>query len=211
MAFPHLIIFARHPELGKVKTRLAAEVGAAAALRVYQELLAHTRAVVAPLAAHKTVWLTGETTLAPDSAAPWADYEQREQPTGDLGQKMHAAFAHELAHAAPAAVIIGTDCPGLTTAHLTAAFDALHTHDLVLGPATDGGYYLLGMKQLWPALFQHKAWSTATVAADTLADAHRLGLRVHLLPELSDIDTAADLRAWQGRANRTFGPGLRVW
>ena len=97
-------------------------------------------------------------------------------------------------------VIVGTDCPGLTAGHLTAAFDHLAAGaDLVLGPATDGGYYLLGMKQLQSALFQQKAWSTDSVLADTLADAGRLNLTVQLLSSLRDVDTAADLAAWRER------------
>lgn len=205
----HLIVFARLPQLGQVKTRLAADIGAPAALAVYRQLLAHTRAVVAPLQVHKTVWLAGAES---DPAPPdeWTGYEQLPQPGGGLGEKMQAAFAHDFARRAGAVVIIGTDCPGLTTAHLTDAFDALRTHDMVLGPATDGGYYLLGMKQLWPSLFQGKAWSTATVFQATVADAEQLGLRLHLLPALSDIDTGADLRAWEAAANKTFRLGLRV-
>jgi uncharacterized protein len=200
----HLIIFARHPELGRVKTRLAADIGAEAALAVYRQLLTHTRAVVAPLDAHKTVWLA-ETAHAPEQAADWPGYEQLAQPPGDLGQKMHAAFVHDLARGATKVLIIGTDCPGLTTAHLTEAFAALDTHDVVLGPAADGGYYLLGMKQLQPELFRNKPWSTATVRTETEADAVRLHLRLHRLPELTDIDTGADLRAWELAAGQTLG------
>lgn len=205
----HLIIFARHPELGRVKTRLAADIGATAALAVYQQLLAHTCAVVAPLAVHKTVWLA-ETALPTDQAAAWPGFEQLPQPSGDLGEKMQTAFAHDLARDATQVVIIGTDCPGLTTAHLRAAFAALATHDVVLGPAADGGYYLLGMKRLHAELFRNKAWSTATVAADTAADAARLHLQLYRLPELTDIDTGTDLRTWHQRTDRTFGPALRV-
>ncbi|MBT9395158.1 TIGR04282 family arsenosugar biosynthesis glycosyltransferase [Hymenobacter sp. NST-14] len=202
-----LIIFARHPELGRVKTRLAAGIGPAAALEVYRRLLAHTRAVVAPLKVHKTVWLVG---AGPETAGEWTGFEQLPQPAGDLGAKMQAAFTHDFARPAQAAVIIGTDCPGLTTAHLAEAYAALRTHDVVLGPAADGGYYLLGMRRLHPALFENKPWSTATVRAETLADAARLGLRVYLLPELQDVDTAADLRAWQQSAGLNASPDLRV-
>ncbi|UYZ64391.1 TIGR04282 family arsenosugar biosynthesis glycosyltransferase [Hymenobacter weizhouensis] len=205
-----LLIFARYPELGKVKTRLAAGVGEEEALRVYRWLLEHTRAVVGPLQeVRKTVWLA-EPGPGADRTDAWLGFEQWPQPAGDLGQKMQAAFTQAFADGAPAAVIIGTDCPGLTTDHLRAAFTALATHDLVLGPAADGGYYLLGMKQLWPNLFELKAWSTASVRADTLADARRLGLRVHQLPQLHDIDTADDLRRWQQAAPGTLPDGFGV-
>ncbi|GAB2782314.1 TIGR04282 family arsenosugar biosynthesis glycosyltransferase [Hymenobacter latericoloratus] len=178
---------------------MAADLGDEAALAVYRRLLAHTQAVAAPVAAHRTVWLA-EAGPAADLSDEWGGYEQQPQPPGDLGQKMQAAFAQSFARGAAAVVIIGTDCPGLTTAHLTAAFRALETHDVVLGPATDGGYYLLGMKQLWPDLFQNKAWSTETVRAATEADVQRLKLSLCLLPELRDVDTAADLRAWEAAA-----------
>lgn len=201
-----LIIFARHPELGRVKTRLAAGIGNEAALVAYRALLAHTRAIIAPLAVHKTAWMTG--TNVPVDTVEWAGFEQRPQPDGDLGQKMQAAFAYDFARPVEAAVIIGTDCPGLTTGHLTAAFAALRTHDVVLGPAVDGGYYLLGMKRLHSLLFAGKAWSTDSVLTDTLADAARLGLQVHLLPELQDLDTADDLRAWQQNPASATGPVL---
>ncbi|AHJ98165.1 TIGR04282 family arsenosugar biosynthesis glycosyltransferase [Hymenobacter swuensis] len=198
----HLIIFARHPELGRVKTRLAADIGAEAALAVYRQLLAHTRAVVAPLDVHKTVWLA-ETPHIPEQADDWTGYEQLPQPPGDLGQKMQTAFAHDLARNAEKVVIIGTDCPGLTTVHLEAAFAALDIHDVVVGPAADGGYYLLGMKKLYIDFFRNKPWSTATVLAETEADAARLQLRLHRLPELHDIDTGSDWRAWQVVAGQT--------
>ncbi|WP_019947342.1 TIGR04282 family arsenosugar biosynthesis glycosyltransferase [Hymenobacter aerophilus] len=201
-----LIIFARHPELGRVKTRLAAGIGSEAALAAYRTLLTHTRAVVAPLPVHKTAWLVGENSAT--AAANWTGFEQLPQPAGDLGQKMQAAFTHDFARPVEAAVIIGTDCPGLLTAHLEEAYAALQTHDLVLGPAADGGYYLLGMNRLHPELFANKPWSTATVRAETLADAARLNLRVHLLPELQDLDTVDDLRSWHQNPASATGPAL---
>lgn len=191
----HLLVFARYPELGRVKTRLARTIGDPAALAVYEELLAHTHAVTAALPAHKTVWLAEEKA----GAAPefWPGYAQRIQTGPDLGARMEAAFAHSFAQGATAAVIIGTDCPDLSTEHLTQAFAALLTHDVVVGPAADGGYYLLGMKVLQPAFFRNKTWSTDSVLAEMLADARQLQLRVFQLPELRDIDTEPDLRAWQ--------------
>ncbi|TGE20150.1 TIGR04282 family arsenosugar biosynthesis glycosyltransferase [Hymenobacter elongatus] len=191
----HLLIFARHPELGRVKTRLAQTIGDPAALAVYVELLAHTHAATAALPVHKAVWLAE----AQPEANPefWPGYAQHLQNGSDLGARMQAAFAHSFAHGATAAVIIGTDCPDLAADHLTQAFETLQTHDVVVGPAADGGYYLLGMQKLHAAFFQDKIWSTASVLAELLADARRLNLRVHQLPRLRDIDTAADLAAWR--------------
>ena len=196
-AADYLLIFARQPELGRVKTRLAQGIGAAAALAVYEELLAHTRAVAEAVPATTTVWLSE----APRPHLPdaWPYFPQQAQPPGDLGQRMQHAFAAAFAAGAARVVIVGTDCPGLTAGHLTAAFAYLAADaDLVLGPATDGGYYLLGMKKLCPEVFRQKTWSTDSVLADTLADAERLGLAVQLLPPLRDVDTAEDLAAWRG-------------
>lgn len=189
---------ARYPALGQGKTRLASTIGPAAALAVYHELLAHARAATVGVPATKTVWLAG----APTPGAPdyWPGYAQCPQPAGDLGQRMHTAFAKAFAAGATKAIIIGTDCPELTTELLVSAFTQLDTYDIVLGPALDGGYYLLGMKVMIPDFFLRKAWSTASVRPATLADAARLGLRVALLPPLADVDTAEDLAAWRARS-----------
>lgn len=193
----HLLVFARHPELGRVKTRLAAGIGAEAALAVYQELLQHTYNATTGVDAHKTVWLAEVPVTTGRLPAVWDKYEQQLQFPGDLGLKMQAAFSHAFQQGAKAAVIIGTDCPSLTTELLTQAYTALNTHDVVVGPAEDGGYYLLGMKELYADLFAGKSWSTNSVLAHTLDDAARLGLRVSQLPTLRDVDDAADLAAWR--------------
>lgn len=197
---PHLLIFAREPVLGRVKTRLAAGIGAEAALAVYRELLALTAAAVAEAQLPATVWLA-EAPADADPAQPrpeWAGLPWRVQPPADsLGTRMAQAFEAAFGAGAGRVVIIGTDCPGLSAALLRQAFEHLLSHDLVVGPADDGGYYLLGMNKLEPALFLNKDWSTATVLPDTLADAARLGLRVAQLPTLHDVDSAQDLATWR--------------
>lgn len=186
-----------------MKTRLAATIGPEAALGVYRELLTLTAAAVAEATLPATLWLA-EAPAAPAAhpAQPrpeWPGLPWRVQPAvPDLGQRMQHAFAEAFAAGAAQVLIIGTDCPGLTAELLRQAAAALTTHDLVLGPADDGGYYLLGMKQLHPTLFAGKQWSTPTVLTDTLADAARLGLRVAQLPALPDVDSAADLARWRG-------------
>lgn len=199
----HLLIFARLPELGQVKTRLAAGIGAEAALAVYQELLARTRAAAAGFGGQKTVWLPPSATPLTSAAvaAYWPGYAWQPQPAGDLGGKMQAAFAQAFAAGAGAAVVIGTDCPGLRSTHLNQAFELLASHDVVVGPAADGGYYLLGMKRLHRDFFLNKTWSTASVLSATLTDAARLHLRVAHLPTLHDVDTAADLVTWRAAEN----------
>lgn len=195
----HLLVFARVPALGRVKSRLAAGVGQPAALAVYRELLAITRTAIAASGVPATVWLADTAGPKPTAseAADWPEMTICCQENGDLGQRMAAAFTAAFAAGAGRVAIIGTDCPGLQAAHLSQAFALLASHDVVLGPATDGGYYLLGLRQPQPELFQHKVWSTDSVLADTLADAQRLGLRVALLPELRDVDTVVDLVAWR--------------
>ena len=193
-----LLVFARVPALGRVKSRLAAGVGQPGALGVYRELLAITNAAIVAAGVPATVWLADTAAAEPTAveAGEWAAHAVRCQPEGDLGARMTTAFAAAFAAGAVRVAIIGTDCPGLRASHLTQAFVALETAEVVLGPATDGGYYLLGLRQPQPELFQNKTWSTASVLADTVADARRLGLRVVLLSELRDVDTAEDLAAW---------------
>ena len=177
---------------------MAAGIGQPAALAVYRELLAITNAAIVEAGVPATVWLAGTATTEPAATETreWTAHAARCQPEGDLGERMTAAFATAFAAGAGRVAIIGTDCPGLRAHHLTEAFAALETADVVLGPATDGGYYLLGLRQPQPELFQNKTWSTDTVLGDTLADARRLGLRVALLTELRDVDDATDLGAW---------------
>ena len=195
----HLLIFARVPALGRVKSRLAAGVGQPAALAVYRELLEITRTAAVQAQVPTTVWLADAVGSAPTptEAQEWAAMTTRCQQDGDLGERMTAAFATAFAAGAGRVAIIGTDCPGLRAAHLTEAFALLADHEVVLGPATDGGYYLLALRQPQPELFRNKEWSTDSVLADTVADARRLGCRVALLPALRDVDTAADLAVWR--------------
>ena len=195
----HLLVFARVPALGRVKSRLAAGVGQPAALAVYRELLAITNAAIVAAGVPATVWLADTAGPEPSAAetAEWATHAAHCQPEGDLGARMTTAFTAAFAAGAGRVAIIGTDCPGLRAAHLTEAFALLANNEVVLGPATDGGYYLLALRQPQPELFRNKEWSTDSVLADTVADARRLGCRVALLPALRDVDTAADLAVWR--------------
>ncbi|WP_192820481.1 TIGR04282 family arsenosugar biosynthesis glycosyltransferase [Rufibacter sp. LB8] len=197
MTKPLLLLFVRQPELGKVKTRLAKTMGPEKALHVYQNLLQHTHTVVKDLAVTKWVCYADAIPQESDLWSKSGGFEPKLQPAfEDLGARMAHFFSLGLVEGYGPIIIIGSDCPGLTPDILQEAFHALETHDLVLGPAQDGGYYLLGLRFLVPELFLNKPWSTANVLAETLADAKRLGLSVALLPELSDIDEEADLQAW---------------
>lgn len=187
-----LLIFVKHPVPGKVKTRLGATIGHENAVLVYQDLLSYTCRQVKNLLADKQVWYGNE---IPDQDL-WsqAGYERLMQTGEDLGARMALAFAEGFAAGYEKILIIGSDCAALTTEHLEQAYAALDTHDAVIGPARDGGYYLLGLKALLPALFENKTWSTASVRPDTLADFAAANKSVHQLEMLSDIDTEADLK-----------------
>lgn len=187
-----LIIFTKVPELGKAKTRLAADVGDEQALEVYRELLAYTREITLPLPQDKIVYYTPY--IATDDQWDTNHFQKTLQPEGDLGERMRYAFDEGFARGYSRICIIGTDCLDLTTEHVDQAFKALRKHNVVLGPSQDGGYYLLGMDQLYPELFANKAWSTDSVADDTRRDIEQQNLSLKELPILNDIDTIDDLK-----------------
>ena len=187
-----LIIFQKNADFGKVKTRLAKTAGPDEALRIYKLLTAQTHKAASASTAQK--WLFYSDRYEPDFENN-RSYEIRVQRGDDLGQRMCNAFAVVFAAGAEQAVIIGTDCPGLNSEILREAYAALELYDVVAGPAADGGYYLLGMKRLYAALFTNKNWSTETVLADTLHDAKLLGLMSYQLSVLSDVDTEEDWNA----------------
>jgi rSAM/selenodomain-associated transferase 1 len=186
-----LLIFIKNPVLGKVKTRLARTLGDAKALDVYLQLLNHTLLVTKDVAADKAVFYTDFV----DRQDMWPDdlYQKQLQQGQDLGQRMQGAFEWAFEKQYGQVVIIGSDCPQLTTAIIEQAFAQLDTSKVVLGPAADGGYYLLGMTTLVPRLFNNKNWSTVTVLSDTLADLQILQLSYSTLPTLHDVDHAEDL------------------
>jgi rSAM/selenodomain-associated transferase 1 len=186
-----LILFARRPELGKVKTRLAAGIGEERALEFYKKLLAHTRDIArATETADAKVFLTDAS-----NDEFWTAFDVFQQPPGDLGQRMQSAFETVFEQGYEKAVIISSDCPDLTAAEIEKAFYLLSTVDVVMGPATDGGYYLLGMNTVQKSLFSEIHWSTGVVAAETMAIAEKAGLQLQQLSAHSDIDTMEDLPA----------------
>lgn len=183
-----LIIFARKPVAGKVKTRLAADIGEAAALRIYIRLLEHTRAVALQSRCDTHIFLTE---LPAEDF--WNGFPTELQAHGDLGERMLQAFSGLFEKGYQRVVIIGSDCPHLESADVDKAFETLADYDAVLGPAADGGYYLLGMKRLHEALFQHKTWSSDRVLSQTIADIQEGGLSCVLLRELHDVDEVKDV------------------
>ncbi|MBF2076300.1 MAG: TIGR04283 family arsenosugar biosynthesis glycosyltransferase [Synechococcales cyanobacterium C42_A2020_086] len=202
-----LILFTRYPLPGRTKTRLIPALGAAGAAALQRQMTEHTLNQVRSLLAQRIVsveiWFAAEESASTEAARQqmqdWlgSDWSYQAQPTGDLGLRMADAFQHAFAAGMQQVVIIGTDCPGLDASRLAQAFAALTSHDLVVGPATDGGYYLIGLRQAVPALFVDIDWGTATVFSQTMAIAERCHLSVAVLDPLTDIDRPDDLSVWQ--------------
>jgi hypothetical protein len=188
-----LIIFIKNPALGKVKTRLAATLGQAAALNIYHKLSAHTRSVA--LQVPHSRYLYYSDFVDPNDEWDNALFVKKIQAGHDLGERMQRAFA-EVLRVAPKAVIIGSDCPLLTPALVQEALDQLNEYPYVLGPASDGGYYLLGMREASPHLFTAIEWSTDQVAATTLGRIAELEKTCFILPTLPDIDVEEDWKKY---------------
>lgn len=184
-----LIIFIKNPELGKVKTRLAATVGDEMALKIYGALLEHTRNIALALRVNRHLYYSQF--IDPNDSWNANYFHKYLQSSGDLGQKMAQAFKSIL-NTHSKAIIIGSDCASLSPEIIDEAFVQLDNHDFVIGPATDGGYYLLGMKQLFLPVFEEVAWSTDQVFATTIERITAVNASYYLLPELSDIDYEED-------------------
>jgi hypothetical protein len=188
-----LMIFVRNPELGKVKTRLAKTVGDKRALEIYNDLLHYTRDVSIKCSSEKAVFYSHFI----DDFDGWSNvvYQKFVQEGGDdLGVRIHNAFKLAFEKGYDSVVIIGSDCLELSTHDLEEAFFSLEKKDVIVGPAKDGGYYLLGMNKLHHQLFENKTWSSENVLLDTLLDIENLNLTYQLLDTLSDVDYEEDLK-----------------
>jgi rSAM/selenodomain-associated transferase 1 len=186
-----LIIFARNPVLGKVKTRLARDVGAEKALEVYLKLLEHAHKTADQVACTKHVYYSDG--VDEFGLLDYFKFEKRIQEGSDLGERMNNAIKSGLDEGFQNVIIIGSDCIEITPQLIEDAFETLSSHDCVLGPANDGGYYLIGMSDLHPGLFKDKKWSSADVLLDSILDLQNEGLTYKLLATLNDIDTKDDL------------------
>ena len=181
-------IFAKPPLPGMVKTRLIADIGADKAARVYRYCLEYTLAVAKQSGLDYQVFLTED---SDDPLFQGEDYSL--QKGADLGARMYHAFQQLLDRGSDGALIIGTDCLDLTSMHLQAAAQSLSDHELVLLPAIDGGYALIGCTAIDPALFDSLRWSSDQVYRQTAANARKLNYRVRSLESVRDIDTLQDL------------------
>ena len=178
--------FTKVPCQGKLKTRLGSHIGTGAALKCYSEMLEHTLTTIQPFKAE--IWYAG--TL--ENAGWTRDFPTYQQPKGDLGEKMLAVFR------SGCRLLLGCDCPLVSTAYIQDAIERLERFDLVLGPVEDGGYFLIGMNEPRKEIFQDISWSTHKVLEETLSMADQLGLTVSCLPTLWDVDTHEDYQRWLG-------------
>ena len=194
-AAKHLIIFTRYPEPGKAKTRLIPALGAAGAVALHRQMAGHTMSQAKLLQVDDVdidvQFAGGDRAQMQDWLG--SDLHYHPQIGGDLGDRITHAFQLAFDRGAKFVVTIGTDCPDLDASLLTSAFQKLIAHDLVIGAATDGGYYLIGLRRPIPDLFQNITWSTAAVYQQTIAIAEKLKLSIANLPMLSDIDRPEDL------------------
>ena len=185
-----LIVFCKNPVPGKVKTRLAKGIGEEKALEVYKKLLDHTLAVAKGSSRDYAVYyadFVNENDL-------WQRAAYKEIQTGeDIGDRMSNAIANGLSKGYDSVALIGADIYDLTPKIIDQAFTALYQSDIVIGPAKDGGYYLIGMKSPNSEIFKLHEWSTPSVLEETIEQVNRKGLSVYFLAELNDIDHQEDL------------------
>ena len=189
-------IFARAPIPGRVKTRLAEDVGPSTAAELYWQVGRRVVTSVAGSGYRTIIWFTPPAEGA--FAREWLDglgrVELRPQASGALGERLAQAFGRHFADGAARAIIVGTDCPGIERRHVTEAFAALDAHDIVLGPTQGGRAYLIGLREPQPALFRGVSWTSAAVLAQMTARAAGAGLVPRLLRPLREVDTLQDAR-----------------
>ncbi|MDH4332132.1 MAG: TIGR04282 family arsenosugar biosynthesis glycosyltransferase [Desulfobulbaceae bacterium] len=192
-----LILFTRYPVPGRTKTRLIPALGAEGAAglqrRMSETLIAHMAQFAHNYPVTPEIRFTDGNQEAMQN---WlsSDIPCVAQGDGNLGDRLRRAFAQAFAQGVGRVVVIGADCPGLSPALFAQAFNALARQDLVLGPARDGGYYLLGLRRPAPSLFSDIPWGSGEVLAATLKQAQALNLTTHFLEALADVDRPEDLR-----------------
>ena len=208
-----LILFTRYPVPGKVKTRLIPALGAERAAGLHRRLTLRALRTAETLCAARGVDLEIRFDGGSEAAMRhWLGDGKlfRPQCEGDLGERMSRAFEESFREGSPATVIIGADCPGLTSELLSAAFDALSTNRVVLGPANDGGYYLIGLSRAAPEIFRGIAWGTDTVFADSLRILAQSDVKPALLECLDDVDRPEDVSAFRAIVEKEEADVSRV-
>ncbi|HET6273917.1 MAG TPA: TIGR04282 family arsenosugar biosynthesis glycosyltransferase [Bacteroidota bacterium] len=197
-----LIMFAKLPRAGEVKTRLGRAVGMDRAADIYKELAEHAFGIADELASSGTkVYLFYDPIATGQDIRSWIKrrFSYVPQQGRSLGDRMQHAFAVTVGDGAQQTVIIGTDVPELQASMVNNAFNRLANHDIVVGPSLDGGYFLLGMTAPIKDVFNGVEWSTDQVFDGTMARIRQLDLSCSVLPALADIDTEQDLREYETR------------
>lgn len=185
-----IMVFVRNPKLGRVKTRLAKTIGDQAALEIYEILSKHTAKIISEIDSDKLIFYSEK--IQDNDIWTVINCKKQIQTKGDLGQKMLDAFQYGFSLGYKKIIIIGSDLYSLRPKHIESAFEQLENYDVVIGPALDGGYYLLGLNSVIPEIFKQKQWSTSSILKDTLSDLKKFN--VNLLEPLNDIDTYEDLK-----------------
>lgn len=185
-----LIIFIRNPVLGKVKTRLSKSVGNTTALKIYQILLKKTKQATQELPCDKAVFYSDK--IVQNDLWSTPPYQKEIQTGSDLGARMKHAFQISFEKKYEKVVLIGSDVFNLDPSLIEKAFEELTQNEVVIGPAADGGYYLIGLKKVHPRIFENKSWGSASVRRDTLKDLEKVD--VYLLPTMNDIDVIEDIQ-----------------
>ncbi|MFL2623242.1 MAG: TIGR04282 family arsenosugar biosynthesis glycosyltransferase [Flavobacteriaceae bacterium] len=185
-----LMVFVRNPKLGTVKTRLAVTVGDKMALEIYMELMRHTAEVTQKLSADRKVFYSEKI----EKYDVWTEmsFSKALQTKGTLGQRMENAFSSAFEQGYKKVLIVGSDLYSLKASHIEKALEQLDKKEVVIGPAQDGGYYLLGLNKKLPALFCNKNWGTSSVLKETLKDLRTKS--VALMEPLNDVDDFEDLK-----------------
>jgi hypothetical protein len=201
-----VILFTRYPQAGKVKTRLIEELGPLGAATLHDQLTKEVISKLQPILNPQKAGFIQLQVLycggTEQEITQWLgnDIQFARQHGNDLGERMQHAFEQSWQQGTKQVLLIGSDCPAITASIINQGLEHLHSHDLVLGPAVDGGYYLIGLnghlqknKKNYARLFQNIDWGTERVLAQTLAQAKKSNLSFTLLPELHDIDRPEDL------------------
>lgn len=186
-----LIIFTNNPEKGQVKRKIAEQIGEDQALMVQHKLLQYTKEITKKLNCSKSVFYADRV----DHNDLWDNmiYDKFLQQGADLGERMTEAMCEAFAAGKDRVIVIGTDCIELETYMIKEAFAVLESNDVVLGPAADGGYYLLGMRKFFPTLLEDKDWSSSDLLMDTILDLKKMNARYYLLKTLNSLNTPEDL------------------
>jgi len=186
-----LLVFTKNPVAGKVKTRLAKDIGDLKALEIYKFLLEHSAQFTATVNASKQVYYSDSVNM--DDIWDNKLYSKRKQEGEDLGKRMLNAFENGFREGFESVIVIGSDMYDIDTIDIEYAFQELENHDYVIGPASDGGYYLLGMKALNSKVFRNKKWGTSSVLKDTMEDLRDADVK--LLETRNDIDLLEDIES----------------